>query len=179
LSLNVGDIDKKRNVIKIRNRPEETGVRLKKGNNGERDVNIADDVLSIVDEYIEHNRKEPKDGSDALLTSAYGRIDETTLYRDIAGMTTCDDCRETRTKQTANECEESIGPHDLRRTAITRFRDLGMSWDTIAGRVNATVQMLKKHYDSPTHKQAAERREAEVRRLLEERPPELQAHLSH
>jgi superfamily II helicase len=129
-------------------------------------------VLSIIEEYIEYNRKELQDGSDALLTSAYGRIDDATLYRDLTGLTMCEECADDRTKQDAHKCEESIGPHDLRRTAITRFRDLGMSWDTISGRVNATVKMLKDHYDSPTHAQAAERREAEVRRLLEERPPE-------
>jgi hypothetical protein len=46
------------------------------------------------------------------------------------------------------------------------MRDKGVSWDTISGRVNATVQMLKDHYDSPTFEQAAERRKKEVLNAL-------------
>lgn len=68
--------------------------------------------------------------------------------------------------QNASDCPESIGCHDLRRVAITRMQDEGVSWDTISGRVNATVQMLKEHYDSPTHAQAAERRREEVLNAL-------------
>lgn len=166
LAINCDDVKPRKGVIEIRHRPEETGERLKRGNKGERDVNIASGVMSVVMDYIEENRTEPNDGSDALLTTWAGRIDGSTLYRDIAGLTKCGDCTDDNgnelVNQNAGKCPESIGCHDLRRVAITRMRDEGVSWDTISGRVNATVQMLKSHYDSPTHSQAAERRRQEV-----------------
>jgi integrase len=170
LSINCSDVKPHKGVIQIRNRPEETEVRLKRGNSGERDVNISPEVMSVVTDYIDEHRSDPKDGSDALLTSWAGRIDDSTLYRDITGLTMCGECTDDSgdplTKQNASDCPESIGPHDLRRVAITRMRDEGVSWETISGRVNATVQMLKKHYDSPTYETAAERRKEEVLNAL-------------
>lgn len=170
LSLNCSDIRPQKGIIEIRNRPEQAGVRLKKGNSGERDVNIKPEFMSVVMDYIKEHRTEPQDGSDALLTSWAGRINDSTLYRDIAGLTKCGDCTdddgEPLTKQNASDCPESIGPHDLRRVAITNMRDKGMSWEVISGRVNAKVEMLKQHYDSPTFEGAAERRKAEVMNAL-------------
>ncbi|WP_336325990.1 tyrosine-type recombinase/integrase [Halovenus sp. HT40] len=170
LSINCSDVKPRKSIIQIRNRPEESGVRLKRGNKGERDVNISPDIMAVITDYIEEHRSEPNDGSDALLTSWAGRIDDSTLYRDIAGLTKCGECSdeggEPLTKQNASDCPESIGCHDLRRVAITRMRDEGISWDTISGRVNATVQMLKQHYDSPTYEGAAERRKQEVLNAL-------------
>jgi|GEM_PF-2407517 len=189
LSINCSDVKPERGIIEIRNRPEESGVRLKRGNKGERDVNIASGVMNVVTDYIEEKRVEPRDGSDALLTSWAGRIDDSTLYRDITGLTKCGECRyrdvmdeetlvkyqmrsdkpdpdDRLTNQDASHCPHAIGCHDLRRVAITRMRDEGVSWDTISGRVNATVQMLKDHYDSPTHAQAADRRREEVLNAL-------------
>jgi integrase len=170
LSLNCSDIRPQKGIIEIRNRPEQAGVRLKKGNSGERDVNIKPEFMSVVMDYIKEHRSEPQDGSDALLTSWAGRINDSTLYRDIAGLTRCGDCTdddgEPLTKQNASDCPESIGPHDLRRVAITNMRDKGMSWEVISGRVNAKVEMLKQHYDSPTFEGAAERRKAEVMNAL-------------
>lgn len=113
-------------------------------------VNIASGVMSVVTDYMETNRSEPDDGSDALLTSWAGRIDDSTLYRDITGLTKCGECTDDEgnplVNQNASDCPESIGCHDLRRVAITRMRDEGVSWDTIRGRVNATVQMLKQQW---------------------------------
>ena len=170
LSIDCSDVKPRDGIIQIRNRPEETDLRLKKGNRGERDVNISPEIMSVVTDYIDSHRTEPQDGSDALLTSWAGRIDDSTLYRDIAGLTKCGECTDdsgdSLTKQNASDCPESIGCHDLRRVAITRMRDKGVSWDTISGRVNATVQMLKDHYDSPTFEQAAERRKKEVLNAL-------------
>jgi integrase len=170
LSINCSDVKPRQGIIQIRNRPEESGVRLKRGNKGERDVNVSPEIMAVVTDYIEEHRSEPNDGSDALLTSWAGRVNDSTLYRDIAGLTKCGDCTDDDgkplTKQNASDCPESIGCHDLRRVAITRMRDKGVSWDTISGRVNATVQMLKDHYDSPTYEQAAERRKQEVLNAL-------------
>jgi integrase len=170
LSIDCSDVKPRKGIIQIRNRPEESGVRLKRGNKGERDVNISPDIMSVVTDYINEHRSKPNDESDALLTSWAGRIDDSTLYRDIAGLTKCGECLddggEPLTKQNASDCPESIGCHDLRRVAITRMRDEGISWDTISGRVNATVQMLKQHYDSPTFEGAAERRKQEVLNAL-------------
>lgn len=170
LSINCSDINPRDNIIQIRNRPEQIGVRLKKGNKGERDVNVSNKVMSVVTDYIDEHRSEPQDDTDALLTSWSGRIDESTVYRDITDLTKCGDCTnesgKSLTKQNACNCPESIGCHDLRRVAITRMRDKGIDWDTISGRVNSTVKMLKEHYDSPTYEQAAERRKQEILNAL-------------
>jgi integrase len=169
-SLDCSDVIPERGIIEVRNSPERRGLRLKRGINGERDVNVSAGVMQAVTTYIEERRTTPKDDTDALLTSWKGRIDDATLYRDIAGLTKCGDCTDDDgnhlTNQNASECPESIGPHDLRRTAITRMRDKGVAWETIGGRVNATPDTLKKHYDSPTHEEAAQRRREEILRNL-------------
>ncbi|MFK5604455.1 tyrosine-type recombinase/integrase [Haloferax volcanii] len=170
LSINCSDVKPDRGIIEVRNQPEERGIRLKRGNKGERDVNISQGVMRVVTSYIEERRTTPKDDTDALLTSWKGRINEATLYRDIAGLSKCGDCTDDDgnhlTNQNASECPESIGPHDLRRTAITVMRGKGMTWETISGRVNATPDVLRQHYDSPTHEEAAKRRKEEVLRHL-------------
>ncbi len=125
--------------------------------------------MAVVTDYIDENRTQPQDGSDASLTSWAGQIDDATLYRDITGLTKCDctdEDGELLIKQNASDCPEAIGCHDLRSLAITRMRDEGVSWNTISGQVNATVQILKYHYGSPNHAQAAERRRGGIERAL-------------
>lgn len=163
-SINCGDVHPRKGIIKIRNRPKESGVRLKRGSKGERNVNVSSEVMTVVSDYIDHGRKEPKDGSDALLTSAYGRVDKTTLYRDITSVSACGDCG--YSKREKYKCEKSIGAHDLRRSAITRMRGKGLSWEAISGQVNAAPDTLRKHYDSPTFEEDAQRRREEVLRNL-------------
>lgn len=163
-SVDCDDVLPRDGIIEVRNRPAETGLRLKRGKKGERNINVSDGVMRVVRDYINSERKEPKDGSDALLTSAQGRITKTTLYRDITALTACGECGFSRRNK--YKCPESIGPHDLRRVAITRMRDRGMTWETIGGRVNAKPETLKKHYDSPTREEAAKRRREEVLNAL-------------
>jgi site-specific recombinase XerD len=170
LSLNCSDIKPDRGVITVKNEPEKRGVRLKRGDNGERHVNVTDGVINLIEDYIANERTEPNDDTDALLTSWAGRINKSTVYRDIADATKCgcctDDSGDPLSRQNAADCPDSIGPHDLRRTAVTRLKNKDLSWETIAGRVNATPQTLKKHYDSPSQEKEAERRREKVLNAL-------------
>lgn len=169
-SINCGDVRPEDDIIKVKNLPEDRGVRLKKGDNGERHVVIKQAVMNVVQDYMNSNRSEPNDGSNALFTTNFGRISKSTLYKDIEYLTRCGDCEDkggkALTKKNASQCSESISPHDLRRVAVTRMRDNGMTWEAISGRANSSIDVLKQFYDSASSSEKAERRRKEVLNAL-------------
>ena len=137
LSINRGDVKPCKGVIEVQDPPEQAGVQLKRGNEGEQDVNITSGVMSVVTDHAETNQTELKDGSNTLLTSRAGRIDDSTLYGNITGLTKCSECMDDDSKplmnENASDCPESIGCHDLHCVVIARMRNEELSSETISG----------------------------------------------
>lgn len=141
------------------NRPA-TGTRLKKGPDGERPVLLSDAVWDALDWYVEHNRDDVEDdqGRQPLLTSAYGRPDPGTI-RDWMYIATqpcihspCPHGKEREscdwtTYGQGSKCPSSRAPHRVRTGAITWMLNMGVPIETVAERVNSSVETIKKHYD--------------------------------
>lgn len=160
-ALDVDDINLDSQTISIRHRGPSTP--LKNGVHGERDVNISEQVASVLDEYIEQHREpvvveEEVDGHGMvtrkpLLTTTHGRSDGSTLYRDVTMLTACGDCG--YTKRDAYKCEQAVSPHDLRRSSLTHHVRSDIDRSLISDRANVGEDTLERHYDQSTHEEKA------------------------
>lgn len=178
-SLDVQDFFPERNVIELRNRPEQ-GTRLKngsqdhgRGGDGERDVLIADPVSVALSLYIQYERPDITDdhGRDPLFTTQYGRAARSTLRRAIYEATSC---RWHTLKDEEIECDGdcdpdsdvcpcSYYPHAIRRGAIVNQLSGGLNCDKASERFDVSIPILKKHYDPRSKRRRLEDRAQSVR----------------
>lgn len=161
--LDVGDMhevpEEGEHYIAFRNRPE-SGTRIKKGDDGERPVLISEAVHDAIEHYKSQYRQDVTDeyGRAPLITSSQGRPAKTTLRQWCYKATIpchhspCPHgnekptCEYTEYNKTSG-CPSSRSPHQIRTGAITWMRDSGLSEEVVAGRVNASVETIREHYD--------------------------------
>lgn len=169
-AISLRDFHPENQTIEFHHRPA-ISCGLKNKSDGERQVNITEKVAEVVQDWIEHNRPSPDpdigpEGTEyhPLIASRYGRVDKSTIRRDIYQATCCGDCthdgKPLPKVQKAGECPESVGPHAMRRTSYTAQLNAGWPKKKLAERVNATTGVLDAHYDEQTKaEKAAQRRE--------------------
>ncbi|NUC72527.1 site-specific integrase [Haloterrigena sp. SYSU A558-1] len=160
----------KRPVIEFKHRPE-TGTPLKNDRWGEREVPVSKETGELLQDYINDTRHDSRDehGRKPLLTTKQGRPQKTTIQRNIYGMTRpcyigmdCpeekdpDECEWTSYNQ-SSKCPNSVSPHAVRAGFVTRMRNKGADFDTIGDRVDATAEVLRLHYDTPTPQEKRDR----------------------
>jgi len=138
---------------------------LKKQNNGERVINLADWVGEILTEYLDVNRPDITDayGRDPLLPTqrGEGRL-STSAIRNWAYIYTqpCEfggECPHDRDPETCearehghgSKCPSSVSPHKIRTGSITWHRDKGWPIQALAQRANTSEAMIKGVYDQP------------------------------
>lgn len=157
-ALDVDDFDASEPALQIRHRPD-TGTPLKNGRAAERDINVSTEYAQVIREYIEHNRHNVVDdhGRVPLITSDQGRLSPTPIRRTVYRWTQpcrirgCphdmdpETCEWTHYEQ-LSECPSSRSPwgstrldHDARKKSIPRA--------VVSDRVNASAEVLEKHYD--------------------------------
>ncbi len=171
-SLDVDDIQFDEAKLEVRNRPEE-GTRLKNGPDGERIVTVSDDVVQILEDYINTNRVDVTDdyGREPLFTTRYGRMHKNQLNKHVYGITTpCNvgmDCPSEKKPESCEyaggydaniKCPHSTRPHDVRRGSITTYLRDGVPEKAISDRMNVAVKTLDRHYDQRTMDEKAEMR---------------------
>ncbi|WP_336001471.1 tyrosine-type recombinase/integrase [Halorientalis halophila] len=145
--------------VEFRNRPEE-GTPLKNGPSASRPVALLPEVYAVVDHYLEERRPDKTDdyGRQPLLVSQRGRPSPGTI-RDWMYLATLpcnygpcphekepETCDYTRYSH-ASKCPSSRSPHKVRTGAITWMRNRGVPVEVVAERVNASVEVIQKHYD--------------------------------
>lgn len=159
--------------ISLRHRPE-TDTPLKNQESGERDVNISEEVAAILRDYIHVNRFDVTDdyGREPLFTTQHGRASRACIQDGFYRITRpcvignpCpkgiekDDC-EAMDSNLACLCPDSLAPHAVRSGSITNQRRKGVPAEIVSDRVNATEDVIEKHYDMRTHRdQMLERRQ--------------------
>lgn len=153
-------------VLELNHQPEH-GTPLKNGDEGERPINLSQNVADAIHDYIDHNRIDTTDefGREPLLTSANGRyskdqIRKTVNYWTCPGNTGIGECSCTdgRIKEKAHNCGESVPPHCIRSASITYWRQNDVPKEVVSDRMNVTDQVLDEHYDRRTEEGKARQR---------------------
>lgn len=189
-SIDIKDFKPAKKAIVLRHRPAETGTRgtpLKNGSDGERSINISEDLRDLLVSYINNpDRPEGTDnhGRRPLFTSkspdgTVGRIGINRIREDFYKVTRpcelgegCpidrdpDDCQATKNRY-AYKCPENYTPHPLRSWSIMYQLDQGVRRDTLSNRVDVSVPVLKKHYD---FRELEREREARLDKLEDKLP---------
>ena len=166
------DFDVDEQFVEFVHRPE-TGTTLKNKGRGERVVSLSDTVTRAIQAYLQNpNRWDKRDeyGREPLITSREGRLSTNTMRRlsyEITLPCTYGDCPHGKdprgckwTKQNhSSKCPSSRSPHRIRTGSITWQLNCGVPPSVVSDRVNASVEVIRDHYDK-----AAAREEMEERR---------------
>jgi site-specific recombinase XerD len=157
--------------IEVLHRPE-SGTPLKNKNNGERNVSITNELLAeCIEDYIDANREDVTDehGRSPLFTSMHGRYSKSGVRNSIYNVTRpeyigedCEgECGFDGSKSSASECPNSVSPHVLRKSAITKSLNDGASKVGVSARCDVSGKILDKHYDKGTKEDQRARRRGE------------------
>lgn len=169
-ALDVRDVYRDEEYIEFRHRPD-TDTPLKNKSRGERPVALPSETMAVIREYIDRNRRDVRDQYDRkpLLPSTKGRPTNNTI-RNWSYMATEPclllDCPHDKNRATcdwteythASKCPSSRSPHKIRTGSITWQLNLGFPPEVVSERVNATVDVIEKHYDWATEEERWRRR---------------------
>jgi len=178
LSLDLGDIDHDAThpridgpAVHFVHRPE-TGTPLKNKEKGERWNRISTYVSTVIEDYVAGPRIDVVDDYDRepLITTTYGRPVPGTVRMSLYRVTRpcwlgkeCphdrdpEDCEATMLKK-ASTCPSSRSPHDLRSGRVTYYRRNEVPRRIVKDRLNASEEILDKHYDRRSARERAQQR---------------------
>jgi site-specific recombinase XerD len=169
--LDVDDYDSHNGILSIRHRPK-TATPLKNKERTERDVSIKAAVTDVLDDFLEmhHPYVEDEHGRVPLLGTSQGRMEQTTLQRNIYTLTRpchyTNECPHDRDMQeceatsynTASKCPTSVSPHALRKGSITVHRKQNVPKEVASERMDVSGDVLDKHYDKRTKREKMQQR---------------------
>jgi site-specific recombinase XerD len=172
-ALDLDDVDLEDGYVQFRHRPDE-GTPLKNGRDGERVVGVSDEVVDALRVYIRDDRPDATDdyGRSPLFASVHGRAHISTLRNTCYWAThpcragPCPHGHERPTcafhsRRSGSECPSARSPHEIRSGSITWQLNRGLRADVVAERVNATVEVIERHYDQARQFERYEQRRAE------------------
>jgi integrase len=184
-AIDLTDVEPDQRVIHLRHRPEgaeEYGTPLKNGKDGERIINISDQLREFIVDYVDHNRVEIVDqyGREPLFTTSGGRPSTATIRRDFYKMSRpceysggCPHDREIANCDAAKnanaaDCPSRFSSHPLRKWSIMSQLDAGVSKELLSDRVDVSVPVLDKHYDQRTEERKSRHRRKALENNLEQ-----------
>ncbi|WP_222915132.1 tyrosine-type recombinase/integrase [Natrinema sp. SYSU A 869] len=158
-------------AVQFVHRPD-TETPLKNQDKGTRWNRISEKTASYLEDYIEYHRHDVTDdhGREPLLTTEYGRpagnTFRTTLYRVTRPCWRGEPCPHDRDVETcdathldhASKCPSSRSPHDLRSGRVTFYRREDVPRRVVKDRLNASEDILDRHYDRRSDREQAEQR---------------------
>jgi integrase len=170
-------LDNREPTIEFVHRPE-SGTPLKNDEKGERVNRVSDRLAQTLQDYIAGPRKEVTDdeGRRPLVTTKQGRVSPSclrdTVYKWTRPCKVGEGCPHNEDPETcewasyddASKCPSSRSPHDLRKARVTKFRDDGVPRGIVSDRLDASEQILDKHYDRASKRKKANRRWREIQR---------------
>jgi len=171
-ALDLHDFDPDERTVEFHHRPP---TLLKNKEEGERIVGLSETVVRVLRTYIERERFDKRDdeGREPLFCARQGRPSDST-FRAWSYMATqpcvtveCphgnrrETCDYTR-RNFSSKCPSSRSPHAVRTGSITWQLNQGLEIETVAQRVNARPETIRRHYDK-----ASKREEFEARRRKE------------
>lgn len=183
-AIDMEDFDPEDLVIHLCHRSggsEAYGTPLKNGVDGERIINIFEELGTFIEGYIEYTRDEVMDRYDRepLFPTSSGRPATTTMRRDFYKMTRpclytneCphdqepSDYKATKNSNAA-KCPSSVTPHPIRRGYITRLLKEGVSVKVVSDRCTVSPVVIDEHYDVRTEDEKMRQRQEVLREALE------------
>lgn len=175
-ALDLGDFDPNEQSLAFRHRPS-TGTPLKNKGRGERYVGLSDPVVEALEFYIARERSDSRDkhGREPLFATREGRASKTTLRAwSYKATQPClwMECPHGKRRPTCewtsrshlSKCPSSRSPHAIRTGSITWQLNMGYPIELVAKRANATIPVIKRHYDqaNPREEFHERRRDAET-----------------
>jgi integrase len=157
--------------VEFVHRPEED-CPLKNKERGERWNAISQRVARVLRDYVDGPRNDVVDdyGREPLLTTQCGRPTVSTLRDTLYAATRpcwrgaeCphdrdpEDCEATYYKR-ASKCPSSRSPHDVRSGRVTAYRLKDVPRRVVSDRLDASDDVLDKHYDRRSEREKAEQR---------------------
>ncbi|AXG08647.1 tyrosine-type recombinase/integrase [Haloplanus rubicundus] len=152
-------------------RPE-TGTPLKNKDKSTRWNRISEYVAEVIRDYLKETRDDVTDeyGREPLFTTRNGRPVPSTIRESLYRVTRpcwrnepcphdrdIEDCEATNI-QKATRCPSSRSPHDLRSGRVTFYRRQNVPRRIVEDRLNASENILDKHYDRRSEPEKAEQR---------------------
>lgn len=152
-------------------RPE-TGTPLKNHDNGTRWNRISEKAARYIEDYLEYHRDDVTDeyDRDPLLTTEFGRPAGNTIRKTLYRVTRpcwrgegcphdrdIDTCEATHIDH-ASKCPSSRSPHDVRSGRVTYYRREDVPRRIVEDRLNASEDILSRHYDRRSDREQAEQR---------------------
>ncbi|MEA1930216.1 tyrosine-type recombinase/integrase [Halohasta litorea] len=158
-------------AIQFVHRPK-TGTPLKNQDKGTRWNRISEKAARYISDYIEYHRDDVTDehGREPLITTKHGRPAGNTLRKTLYRVTRpCwygEDCPHDREISEceatqfdhASKCPSSRSPHDLRSGRVTYYRREDVPRRVVKDRLNASEDILDRHYDRRSDREQAEQR---------------------
>lgn len=158
-------------AIQFVHRPD-TETPLKNQKKGTRWNRISEKTAHFLADYIEYHRPDVTDehGREPLITTEYGRPAgntlRTTLYRVTRPCWRGEACPHDRDIETcdathldhASKCPSARSPHDLRSGRVTYYRREDVPRRVVKDRLNASEDILDRHYDRRSNREQAEQR---------------------
>jgi hypothetical protein len=147
-------------------------TQLKNNSKSDNEVNITEEVATVLRDYIADVRPDVEDGDRApLIASSDGRLSISTMRKYFYKYTrpcklgnSCphnrdpDECEAAVNIDTASKCPSAEPPYATRHGHITTLRRQGVPIDTISDRCDVSPKIIKKHYDERSEKEKRERR---------------------
>ena len=158
-------------AVRFVHRPD-TGTPLKNQQSGTRWNRISESTAGYLEDYIELHRHDVTDdhGRSPLLTTQYGRPAGNTLRTTLYRVTrpcwrgepcphdrNVDECEATHLDH-ASKCPSSRSPHDVRSGRVTYYRREDVPRRIVKDRLNASEDILDRHYDRRSDREQAEQR---------------------
>lgn len=160
LALDRDDFDANEQSLRFVHRPE-TVTPLKNKSSGERYVGLSDAVTEAVEFYVARERGDKRDehGREPLFATRQGRASPSTIRAWCYQATqpcmwmecphgkrrpTCEWTQRTH----SSKCPSSRSPHAVRTGSITWQLNMGYPIELVAKRANATIPVIKRHYDA-------------------------------
>lgn len=170
-ALDVGDVYLEDKAIEVHHRPD-SDTPIKNKDRGERYIAISEDTAEILRDWIEDQRPEVTDdhGRRPLLATTHGRVNTQTLRKYSYQITRpCElgkPCPHNRDPETceansyssASKCPDSKSPHTWRRGHITHLLRQDTPKAVVSDRVNASPDILDKHYNEMSEKEKMDQR---------------------
>lgn len=171
VGLDIDDYDSADGFLALKHRPED-GTQLKNGDDGARHVALRQEVVQVLDDWIETNHPGSTDDqgrsplfatNESRLSRNHARALAYQYTRPCEYGNTCphdrdiDEC-EAKPTNMAYACPSSLSPHPIRRGSITYHLQEDTPKQVVSDRMDVGTDVLDRHYDERSEREKAVQR---------------------